>query len=86
MDLFERGRIQCIFEESVRMVELGRSFLDCGYFKKWAIPGLFFSLFLSFSTLNSKYVRYKTLPKTGFELRTLGIGKDPSTNRATTTF
>ena len=30
MDLFERGRIQCIFEESVRMVELGRSFLDCG--------------------------------------------------------
>ena len=50
--------------------------------KKWAIPGLFFFIFV-FSTVNSKYVDYKILLMTGFEPQTSGIGSDRSANWAT---
>ena len=56
--------------------------------KKWAIPGLFFSLFSSFQyTVDSKQMFNinKFLLMTGFEPRTSGIGSDRSTNWATTT-
>ena len=33
-----------------------------------------------FSTVNRKFVHYKILPMTGFELRTSGIGSDRSAN------
>ena len=47
--------------------------------KKWAIPGLFFFIFV-FSIQLTVNVRYKFLPMTGFEPRTSGIGSDCSTN------
>ena len=53
-------------------------------FFKWAIPGLFFFIFV-FSIQLTVNVRYKFLPMTGFEPRTSGIGSDRSTNWATTT-
>ena len=37
-------------------------------------------LFSLFSAVNSKYVHYKFLPMTGFELRTFGFGSDRSAN------
>ena len=58
------------------------------FLKKWAIPGLFFFIFLSFLyTIDSKQMFNKNnfLPKTGFEPGTSGIGSDHSTNWATTT-
>ena len=54
------------------------------YWKKWAIPGLFFFIFV-FSIQLTVNVRYKFLPMTGFEPRTSGIGSNRSTNWATTT-
>ena len=58
------------------------------FFFKWAIPGLF-SLFSSFQyTVDCKQmfnINNKFLPMTGFEPRTSGIGRDRSTNWATTT-
>ena len=53
-------------------------------FKKAAIPGLFFFIFV-FSMQLIVNVQYKFLPMTGFELRTSGIGSNHSTNWATTT-
>ena len=58
------------------------------FFKKWAIPGLFFSLFSSFQyTVDSKHMFNinKKFPMTGFEPLTSGIRSDRSTNWATTT-
>ena len=52
------------------------------FFKKWAIPGLFFSLFSSFQyTVDSKHMFNinKKFPMTGFEPRTSVIGSDRST-------
>ena len=40
---------------------------------------LFIFIFV-FSTINSKYVHYKILLMTGFELQTSGIGSDHSAN------
>ena len=54
------------------------------FFKKWAIPGLFFFIFV-FSIQLTVNVEYKFLPMTGFEPQTSGIGSDRSTNWATTT-
>ena len=48
-------------------------------FKKWAIPGLFFFIFV-FSKQLTENVQYKISPMTGFELRTSGIGSNCSTN------
>ena len=45
--------------------------------KKWASPCIFLFIFV-FSTVNNKYVHFKILPVTGFELRTSGIGSDCS--------
>ena len=49
------------------------------FFKKWAIPGLFFFIFV-FSIQLTVSVLYKSLPMTGFELRTYGVGSNRSTN------
>ena len=68
------------------MEKLGCDSNDC-YFKKrknWAIPGLFFIIFV-FSTVTSNYVEYRILLMTGFEPRTSGIRGDHSANWATTT-
>ena len=54
------------------------------FFKKWAIPGLFFFIFV-FSIQLRINIQYKILPMTGFEPWTSWIGSDPSTNWATTT-
>ena len=48
------------------------------------LPTSFFFIFV-FSTVNSKYVRYKTLSMSGFEPLTYGIGSDGSANWAKTT-
>ena len=40
---------------------------------QWTFPDLFI---LIFKTVNKKYVHYKILPKTGFELWTYGIRSD----------
>ena len=53
------------------------------FVKNWAIPALFFFIFV-FSTVNSKYVQYKILLMTGFEPWTSEIGSDRSANSATT--
>ena len=50
-----------------------------GFFKKWAIPGLFFLIFL-FSIQLTVNVKFKLLLMNGFEPRTSGIGSDRSTN------
>ena len=42
------------------------------FFYKWAIPDKKFFIFF-FSTVTSKYVRYKILPMPGFERRTSAI-------------
>ena len=52
------------------------------FFFKWAIPGLFFFIFVFSLQLT---VQCKFLPMTRFELRTYGIGSNRSTNWATTT-
>ena len=49
------------------------------FFKKWAIPGLFFFIF-AFSTHLTVNVQYKFVPMTGLEPWTSGIGSDRSTN------
>ena len=54
------------------------------FFKKWTNSGLFFFYFHLFNTVDSKLV-ISSLPKTGFEPRTSGVGSDHSTNWATTT-
>ena len=57
------------------------------FFKKWAISGLFFSIFV-FSvqlTVNKINVRYKSLTMTWLELWTSVVGSDCSANWATTT-
>ena len=55
------------------------------FLKKWQFP-VSFSLFSSFvQTVNNKYFYNKTLPMTGFEPRTYGIGSEQSANCATTT-
>ena len=46
---------------------------------KWAIPGLFFFIFV-FSIQLTVNVQYKILPMTGFEPQTTGIGSNCSTN------
>ena len=66
-----------------------RPFSNCSilliyFFKKWAIPGLFFFIFVCSIQLTVN-VRHKFLPMTGFEPRTSGFGSDRSTNWATTT-
>ena len=52
--------------------------------KNWAIPGLFFFIFV-LSTVSSKYAHYRILLVTGFEPWISGIGGDRSANWATTT-
>ena len=54
------------------------------FLKEWAIPGLFFFIFV-FSIQMTVNIQYKFLLVTGFEPRTSGIGSDCSTNWATTT-
>ena len=49
------------------------------FFKKWAIPGLFFFIFV-FSIQLTVNVQYKLLPMTRFKPQTSGIGSDISTN------
>ena len=44
---------------------------------KWSIPG---PSFLCFSTVYRKFVHYKIMLMTGFELRTSAIGSNPSTD------
>ena len=39
-----------------------------------------FPIFSSFQQTNSKYVHYKMLPITGFELKTSGVGSNRSSN------
>ena len=59
------------------------------FFKKWAIPGLFFFYFRLFNTQLTVYkcsiLIKKILPMTVFEPRTSDIGSHRSTNWATTT-
>ena len=52
--------------------------------KRWLFRTLFFFI-LCVSTVNRKYVYYKILLITGFDLRTTGIGSDCSSDWATTT-
>ena len=54
-------------------------FINHIFFKKWAIRGLFFFIFV-FSVQLKVNVQYKFLLMPGFELRTSGIGIDRSTN------
>ena len=54
------------------------------FFKKWAIPGLFFFIFV-FSIQLTVNVQYNFLLMTGFEQQTSGNGSNRSTNWATTT-
>ena len=64
-----------LFSVSPRMLKFRCHLYTDGFFKKnSAPPGLFF-IFVFF-TVNSKYVQYKTLPMTGFEPWTSGIGSD----------
>ena len=55
------------------------------FFFNWAIPGLFFFIFVFSVQLTVNIDQYKLLPMTGFETRTSGIRSDHSTNCATTT-
>ena len=50
------------------------------FFKKWAIPGLFFIYFRLFNTVDNKQMLNKFLPMTGVEPRTSGIESHRSTN------
>ena len=52
--------------------------------KKWAIPGLFFFIFI-FSIRLTVNVQYQFLLMAGFEPQTSGLGSDRTTNSATTT-
>ena len=61
------------------------SIVNLFFFKKWAIPGLFFIYFHLFNTVDNKQMFNKILPMTGVEPRTSGIESDRSTNWATTT-
>ena len=54
------------------------------YKKNWPFPTSFFFIFV-FSTVDSKYVHYKILPTTGFELWTSDIRSDCSADWATST-
>ena len=54
-------------------------------FKRWAIHGLFFFIFV-FSIQLTVNIQWFYLSMTGFELRTSGAGSDHSTNWATTTY
>ena len=55
------------------------------FFKKWAIPGLFFFYFRLFNTQLTVYKCSILITRTGLEPRTSDIGSDRSTNWATTT-
>ena len=55
------------------------------FFKKWAIPGLFFIYFRLFNTVDNKQMLNKILPMTGVKPQTSCIESDRSTNWATTT-
>ena len=61
----------------------------CTYnYKKWAVPGLFFFIFVfSIHSWQKTIVQYinNCLLMTGFELRTYGIGSNHCTNWSTTT-
>ena len=59
--------------------------LSTHFFKKWAIPGLFFFIFVFSIQLTVNNVQYKCLPMIGFEPLTSGFGNDRSTNWATIT-
>ena len=61
--------------------------IGCSYFfpQKWAIPHLFFYIFVLALQFTVENVLYKSLPMTGFEPRTSGVWSDHSTNWATTT-
>ena len=50
------------------------------FLKQWAIPGLFFFIFVFSIQLTVNNVQYNFLPMTGFEPRTFGIGSNRSTN------
>ena len=60
--------------------------LEITEFLKWAIHGLFLFIFVfSLQLTVKKCSSYKSLPMTGFEPRTSGVGSDHLTNRTTTT-
>ena len=55
------------------------------FLTKWAIPCLFFFIFVFSTELTLNNCSIKVLPMIGFELRISGVGGDCSTNWATTT-
>ena len=50
------------------------------FFKKWAIPGLFFFTLVLSLLLTETNVLYKSLPMTGFKLQISGVRSYLSTN------
>ena len=50
------------------------------FFFEWAIPGLFFFIFVSFTVDSIQMSYIKVLTMTGFEPQTSGVGSDCSTN------
>ena len=58
--------------------------LSCNHLKKWAIPDLFFFIFV-FSRQLTVSIQYKFLPMTGLDPQTSGIRSNRSTKWATTT-
>ena len=75
----QRARLQFFDQDSKS------SIFPCKMFFIWAIPGLFFFIFVFLKQLTVNIVQFKFLPMTGFEPWTSGIGSDRSTNCATTT-
>ena len=64
---------------NLKPLELDLKICSLSVFLKWAIPGLFFFIFV-FSIHLTVNVQYKFLPMSGFEPRTSGMGSDRSTN------
>ena len=55
------------------------------FYKKWAIPGIFFLYFRLFNTVDGKQMFDISLRMTGFEQQISGNESNRSTNQATTT-
>ena len=64
---------------NLKPLELDLKICSLSVFLKWAIPGLFFFIFV-FSIHLTVNVQYKFLPMYGFEPRISGMGSDRSTN------
>ena len=68
------------FRIAIFQLDLYFNVTSSSFFQKWAIPGLFFVIFVFSIHLTVNNVQYNFWPVTGFELRTSGFGSDHSSS------